>query len=107
MVLQLNGGGDVWPFNAKLQMLAIIVLGLTSSALGCERNWSVFEHQRMPDLVFVKYYQKLKEIYDIRDEIDPISLNDIDDCNEWLVEELDDCNEARNDIVHEDDTTLN
>ena len=42
----------------------------------------------MHDLVFVKYNQRLKALYDMRDVIDPISLNDIDDCNEWLLGEM-------------------
>lgn len=65
------------------------------------------EHKRMHDLVFVKYNHKLKERYDIRDETDPIYLNDIDDCNEWSVGMLDDRNEVGSDLVHEDDTTFN
>ena len=39
--------------------------------------------------MFVKYNQQLKQRYNARDEIDPISLNDIDVCNEWLVGEMD------------------
>lgn len=58
-------------------------------------------------MVFVKYNPKLKERYDIRDEIDAICLNDIDDCNEWSLRVLDDCNESGNDLVLEDETTLN
>nr|KYP73852.1 hypothetical protein KK1_006509 [Cajanus cajan] len=27
--------------------------------------------------------------YILKDEVDPISLNDIDECNEWLVREMD------------------
>ncbi|KAL5154407.1 hypothetical protein HKD37_19G053775 [Glycine soja] len=77
----------------NLQKLAIKILSLTCSASGCERNWSVFEQQR----------------YNARDEIDPISVNDIDVCNEWLVGEMDqdDDNDARNDLVFEDDDALN
>ncbi|KAH1189697.1 hypothetical protein GmHk_20G057422 [Glycine max] len=72
-----------------LLKLAIKILSFTCSASGCERNWSVFEqihskkrnrleHKRLHDLVFVKYNQQLKQRYNARDEIDPISLNDID-----------------------------
>ncbi|RZB42889.1 PHD finger protein ING1 isoform B [Glycine soja] len=77
----------------NLQKLAIKILSLTCSASGCEKNWSVFEQQR----------------YNARDEIDPISLNDIDVCNEWLVGEMDqdDDNDAENDLVFEDDDALN
>ena len=68
-----------------------------------------FEHKRLHDLVFVKYNQQLKQRYNARDEIDPISLNDIDVCNEWLVGEMDqdDDNDAGNDLVFEDDDALN
>ncbi|KAK4581633.1 hypothetical protein RGQ29_025003 [Quercus rubra] len=51
----------------NLQQLAIRILSLTCSACGCERNWSVFEQ---------------------RDVIDPISLDDIDESNEWLLGEM-------------------
>jgi len=59
--------------------------------------------------VFVKYNQQLKQRYNARDEIDPISLNDIDVCNEWLVGEMDEDNDndAENDLVFEDDDALN
>ncbi|KAH1221145.1 hypothetical protein GmHk_12G034635 [Glycine max] len=90
------------------------------SASGCERNWSVFEqihskkrirleHKRLHDLVFVKYNQQLKQRYNARDEIDPISLNDIDVYNEWLVGEMDedDDNDVGNDLIFEDDDALN
>jgi hypothetical protein len=35
--------------------------------------------------VYVKYNQALKARHAFRNVIDPISLQDIDDCNEWLV----------------------
>ncbi|CAL9083741.1 unnamed protein product, partial [Musa acuminata var. zebrina] len=52
----------------NLQKFAVKVLSLTCSASGCERNWSVFEHihskrrnrlehQRLHDLVYIKYNQ--------------------------------------------------
>ncbi|XP_021656850.2 uncharacterized protein LOC110647363 [Hevea brasiliensis] len=102
----------------NLRNFAIKVLSLTCSASGCERNWNIFEHihnkkrnrlaqQRLNDLVFVKYNRALKRRHDARDYIDPISLKDIDDNNEWLMgkmkEELD-----RDELVFKDDTlTLN
>ncbi|KAL5154280.1 hypothetical protein HKD37_19G053669 [Glycine soja] len=104
----------------NLQKLAIKILSLTCSASGCERNLSVFEqihsikrnrleHKKLQDLVFVKYNQQLKQRYNARDEIDSISLNDIDVCNEWLVGEMDEDNDndAGNDLVFEDDDALN
>ncbi|XP_010456816.1 PREDICTED: uncharacterized protein LOC104738321 [Camelina sativa] len=81
-----------------LRDFAIKVLSLTCSATGCERNWSVFQHlhtkkrnrlaqERLNDLVFVKYNRTLQRRYKLKDTIDPINLEDIDDCNECLVEE--------------------
>nr|KYP48765.1 hypothetical protein KK1_029567 [Cajanus cajan] len=99
-----------------LQQLAIRILSLTCSASGCERNWSVFEqvhtkrrnrleHKRLHDLVFVKYNQALHQRYNLKDEIDPISLNGIDDCNEWLIGEMDE-EEGEDERVHEGDDDL-
>ena len=39
------------------------------------------------------YNQQLAQRYKIRDEIDSIILNDIDEYNEWLVGQVDDDNE--------------
>ncbi|KAH1253852.1 hypothetical protein GmHk_04G010416 [Glycine max] len=78
----------------NLQKLAIRILSCTCNALGCERNWSVFE-------------QQLKQGYNATDEIDPISLNEIDVSNEWLVGEMDDDNDTGNDLVFDDDEALN
>ncbi|XP_019457653.1 PREDICTED: uncharacterized protein LOC109358041 [Lupinus angustifolius] len=97
--------------SPNLQQLAIRILSLTCSASGCECNWSVFEQKRnkldikrMHDLVYVKYNQALKRRYNIKDEVDPISLNDIDECNEWLVGEMDsDDDEGGNERVFVDD----
>nr|KYP59271.1 hypothetical protein KK1_014703 [Cajanus cajan] len=58
----------------NLQKLAIRVLSQTCSALGCEHNWSVFEHihskrrnrlehQKLNDLVFVHYNLRLQHRY--------------------------------------------
>ncbi|XP_070033718.1 uncharacterized protein [Nicotiana tomentosiformis] len=78
-----------------LQKFSIKVLSLTCSSSGCERNWSVFEHihtkkrnkltlKRLNDLVFIKYNRTLRRHYNARNVIDPISLDNIDDANEWL-----------------------
>lgn len=56
----------------------------------------------MQDLVFVNYNQALKARYDLRDTIDPIALNFIDDSNEWLLGEMDNEN-ADDDLVFDDD----
>jgi len=62
------------------------------------------------DLVYIKYNQQLAQRYNIRDEIDPIVLNEIDECNEWLVGQVDDDNgneKVGNELVFDDDPTLN
>ncbi|RVX21622.1 hypothetical protein CK203_002250 [Vitis vinifera] len=80
----------------NLQRFAMKVLNLTCSALGCEQNWSIFEnihnkrrnrldHQRLNDLVYIKYNRALKRRCNERNTIDPISLKDINDSNEWLI----------------------
>lgn len=59
---------------------------------------------RLNDLVFIKYNRALKRRYNIRDTIDPISLKDIDDSNEWLVGRMDDdSGEEDDDLVFDDD----
>nr|XP_016454406.1 PREDICTED: uncharacterized protein LOC107778630 [Nicotiana tabacum] len=40
--------------------------------------------KRLNDLVFIKYNRTLKRRYNARNVIDPISLDNIDDANEWL-----------------------
>lgn len=65
------------------------------------------EHQRLHNLVYVKYNQALKQRYNLRDEIDPISLSNIDCCNEWLIGEMHEENAAENELVFGDDDTLN
>ncbi|XP_050945326.1 uncharacterized protein LOC103499176 [Cucumis melo] len=98
----------------NLQKFAIRILGLTCSASGCERNWSVFEQlhskkrnrlaqSRLNDLVFIKYNRALKRQYNLRDIVDPISLRDIDDSNEWLIGRLDDDSEEEDELVFDDD----
>ncbi|PNY14079.1 hypothetical protein L195_g010751, partial [Trifolium pratense] len=96
----------------NLQLLAIKILSLTCSSSRCERNWSAFEHiyskkrnrlehQKLQDLVFIKYNQNLKERYDSDDVIDPVVLdNEIDSSNEWL---LGDEVEAQPDLVFDGD----
>ncbi|XP_057739720.1 uncharacterized protein LOC130956740 [Arachis stenosperma] len=71
------------------------------------------DHERMESLVFIKYNQQLIEKYNLKDEVDPITHNDIDECNEWLVGELgtatfqsDDNVKDDADLVHEGDNTL-
>lgn len=40
--------------------------------------------KRLNDLVFIKYNRTLRRRYNARNVIDPISLDNIDDANEWL-----------------------
>ena len=90
----------------ELQNFAICVLSLTCSAMGCERNWSVFEHihskkrnrleqQRLNALVFVKYNLNLESRQKIREEkretYDPICLSDMESDDEWITEREEPC----------------
>ncbi|XP_028074032.1 uncharacterized protein LOC114276447 [Camellia sinensis] len=101
----------------NLQTFAIKVLILTCSSLGCERNWSVFEHlhskkrnkleqQLLNDLVFVKYNRTLRFRYDMRNILDPISLQNIDESNEWLFGRMDGESDEDNELVFDDDDGL-
>ena len=62
------------------------------------------EQNRLNDLVFIKYNRALKRRYDIRDTIDPISLSNIDESNEWLRGRLDGESDEDEELVFEDDT---
>lgn len=46
--------------------------------------------KRLNDLVFIKYNRTLRRRYNARNVIDPISLDNIDDTNEWLTGVLED-----------------
>ena len=64
------------------------------------------DHQRLNDLVYIKYNQALKRRYNERNTIDRISLKDIDDSNEWLIgrmEDEDSHGDAQDDFVFDDD----
>ncbi|KAH1162309.1 hypothetical protein GYH30_000984 [Glycine max] len=63
---------------------------------------SRLEHQKLQDLVYVKYNQALLDRFECHDVIDPIALNDIDDSNEWLLGDLEG-EEVGNDLVFDDD----
>ncbi|KAM7466519.1 hypothetical protein LguiB_014081 [Lonicera macranthoides] len=45
----------------------------------------MISQQHLNDLVFAKYNRALKHKYKLRDTIDPVALDDIDDSNEWLL----------------------
>jgi len=46
------------------------------------RKRNRLDHKKLHDLVYIRYNQQLAQRNNIRDEIDPIVLNDIDECNE-------------------------
>jgi hypothetical protein len=48
---------------------------------------------KLNDLVYVKYNQALMDRFEQREDIDPISLKDIDDSNEWLTGVMEDAEE--------------
>ncbi|KAL6335945.1 hypothetical protein AAG906_003570 [Vitis piasezkii] len=80
----------------NLQRFAKKVLNLTCGASGCERNWSIFED----------YNRALKRRYNECNTIDPISLKDIDNSNEWLIGRMEDEDShggAQDDFVFDDD----
>ncbi|XP_028109030.1 uncharacterized protein LOC114307813 isoform X1 [Camellia sinensis] len=103
-------------YTPNLQTFAIKVLSLTCSSSGCEQNWSVFEHlhskkrnrleQRLNDLVYVKYNRTLRFRYDMRNTLDPISLQNIDESNEWLLGRMDGESDEDNEPVFDDDDSL-
>ncbi|WVZ64756.1 hypothetical protein U9M48_014231 [Paspalum notatum var. saurae] len=83
----------------KLRILASRILNLTCSSSACEKNWSVFEqvhtkrrnrllHDRMRDLVFVKFNSKLRIKNNENKSKDPIEkkVQDVldDDDNEFI-----------------------
>ncbi|XP_059627291.1 uncharacterized protein LOC132270103 [Cornus florida] len=103
--------------NPKIEEDEEIAKGLYAcivSSSGCERNRSVFEHLHnkkrnrlaqttLNDLVFIKNNRALRHRYNMRDILDPILLDDIDESNKWLTGRMDDSN-AEHDLVYEDDS---
>ena len=61
------------------------------------------DHQRLNDLVYIKYNRTLMKRYTERHTIDPITLKDIDDSNEWLMGRMEDEGAAKDDLVFEGD----
>ena len=61
------------------------------------------EHQRLNDLVYIKYNRTLMKRYNESHTTDPISLKDIDDSNEWLMGRMEDEGAAEDDLVFEGD----
>ena len=64
------------------------------------------DHQRLNDLVYIKYNRTLMKRYTECHTIDPITLKDIDDSNEWLMGIMEDEGAPEDDLVFEvDDLT--
>ena len=61
------------------------------------------DHQRLNDLVYIKYNRTLLKRYTECHTIDPITLNDIDDSNEWLMGKMEDEGVVEDDLVFEGD----
>ena len=59
--------------------------------------------KRLNDLVYVKYNGALKRRFDARDLQDPIALDVINDCNEWLLGKSLSDDDVNADYVHEGD----
>lgn len=101
-----------------LQKLAIRVLSQTCSSSGCERNWSVFEHihskkrnrlehQRLNDLVFVRYNLMLENRNKKIRNYDPINDELLDDHHDnWVLEDsppfltVEELESLRNDLAN-------
>ncbi|KAK9059833.1 hypothetical protein SSX86_020537 [Deinandra increscens subsp. villosa] len=94
---------DWWKLYGKetpnLQELAVKVLSLTCNSSFTERKWNAFDHtgskksnplkqRKVKNLVFVQYNLILQNRGKKDAVYDPISLEDIDDCNEWLIGEM-------------------
>ncbi|XLS95002.1 hypothetical protein HN51_071010, partial [Arachis hypogaea] len=78
---------------AKFQRKKISPMVQDVSAIGVYLSIFILKkirlgHERMESLVFIKYNQQFIERYNLKDEVDPIALNDINECNEWLVGEI-------------------
>ncbi|XP_058746999.1 uncharacterized protein LOC131619985 [Vicia villosa] len=82
----------------NLQKLAIRILSQTCSASGCERNWSVFEHihskkrnrlehQKLNDLVCVRYNLRLQNRTKKKQNYDPINFETLGDHSNWVLED--------------------
>ncbi|XP_059658690.1 uncharacterized protein LOC132305021 [Cornus florida] len=56
------------------------------------------------DLVFIKYNRALRRRYNMRDTLDPILLDDINESNEWLTGRINDDSDTEDDLVFEDDS---
>lgn len=82
----------------NLMRLAVRILSQTCSARGCERihipfeqihnqRMNYLEHQRLCDLIFVRYNLRLQQRQLLKSKpFDPISVDNIDTVDDWIVE---------------------
>lgn len=66
-------------------------------------KWNQLEHEKLEDLVFVRYNRAFENRWKKDVVCDPISLEDIDYCNEWLIvqmEEEQDNDSMSNDVAY-------
>ena len=64
------------------------------------------DHQRLNDLVYIKYNRTLMKRYTERHTIDLITLKDIDHSNEWLMGRMEDEGAVEDDLVFEGDDLI-
>lgn len=88
------------PSTKNLQQIAIRILSQPSSASGCERNWSMFEHihlkrcnrlsvQKMNRLIFVQYNLRIRIKEILYSDTSSITLEEVDPKSEWITEATD------------------
>lgn len=83
----------------KIHLYLIIILQIHL------KKRSRHEHQKLQDLVYIRYNQALKERFDFHDVMDLILINDNNDINEWLVEKMSgDVEDVEDDLEFNDDT---
>jgi hypothetical protein len=97
--------GEYGDDTPELKEFAMKVLGLTCSASACERNWSTFNQvhtkrrnrltaKRMNDLVYIMYNKKLKQKFikkgTLKEEEDPLVLENVVSDDEWIAEPAND-----------------
>lgn len=57
-------------------------------------------------MAYVKYNQALKACHDLKATVDPIRLQEIDDCNKWLVGQMGANLGAEDEGVHDKDVII-
>ncbi|RVW36765.1 hypothetical protein CK203_101561 [Vitis vinifera] len=96
---------DKWVEQVGEENVIQVITDNHSSYIHSKRR-NRLDHQRLNDLVYIKYNRALKRRYNARNTIDPISLKDINDSNEWLIGRMEDEDShggAQDDFVFDDD----